>query len=88
MLDAQLIDFMTETAKSLGEIKATQRAMKEDITEMKEQCKEIPTMKQSLTNHLSTHDKLKNRLLYPIFVGICITIAGIAGGISKYVLHL
>ena len=76
--------FMIETKETLAKILVTQENVVENIKEMKPLCSKIPLMEQGLNNHLTAHDKLKNRILYPIFTGLVIVIGG---GFIKYVLH-
>lgn len=79
-MDKQLLEFMTQTTKSLGRIEAYQETTNKDMAELKVQCDKIPLIEQGLNNHLSSHNRLKNGFMYPVS-------ATLVAGIILSVLH-
>lgn len=91
-IDQQLIDFMNSTSKCLGRIEKGQEVEAEErkklqkcIDEVDEKCKRISPIEIGLNNHLKTHDRLQNRLTYPLLVVVS---GGVILTIIKYVFHL
>jgi len=65
-----LIEFMTETAESLGEIKSSQREIQQDIKDFRPAVDKIPLIEKGLNNHLSSHNALKKYFMWPVSVAV------------------
>ena len=66
MDDNRLLEWMTETSKTLGEIEGTVKQNTKMIDELRGACGKLPEIELGLNNHLSTHDKMQNRLWWPL----------------------
>lgn len=84
-MDKELLDFIKDTSQALGGIQSTLVGVKDDIKELKENCKKIPKLEIGLTNHLSVHDKLSKRFIYPLSVAVG---SGIILGFLHYIVKI
>ena len=69
-METRLLEFITETTKSLGRIEAFQEIAQKERSELKIQCDKIPRIETGLNNHLTAHNRLKNLFIYPLSVSI------------------
>jgi len=66
--EARLLEFMTDTSKSLGRIEANQENLQKDFDYCRPQIDRIPLIEKGLSNHLTSHNRLRTYFVWPVSV--------------------
>lgn len=76
-IESKLLDFITDTATTLGRIETALDKNEEDHKEIKQHIVKLPAIELGLNNHLRSHDTFKRYVMYPVLVGVILTIGGL-----------